>query len=121
MAKTVNISEQTVTDSIPINGSPIDISQVSKPNSLGIEFKVTCQQDMDGNAKLYLLGSLDGTNYTSLEEGFPLATISDVQTTTLYEVIPFFNTSFNYIKFQVVNTDTINDITVSVSYMTNSL
>ena len=66
-------------------------------------------------------GSIDGTNFTSLEEGRPLATISDVDTATVKEVTSFVNTGFEEIKFAVTNSDVSNSITVTVAYTLNAL
>lgn len=116
-----SLSSTSVGTSGDVTSDAIDISGTAKPAGVGVEFTVTCSATMDGDATLYLLGSIDGTNFTSLEEGRPLATISDVDTATVKEVTSFVNTGFEEIKFAVTNSDVSNSITVTVAYTLNAL
>ena len=116
-----SLSSTSVSPSDGVTSTAIDVSGTAKPAGVGVEFTVTCSATMDGDATLYLLGSIDGTNFTSLEEGRPLATISDVDTATVKEVTSFVNTGFEEIKFAVTNSDVSNSITVTVAYTLNAL
>ena len=118
---TTSINAASISAGEDTTSAAIDLSGVAKPHSVGVEFSVTCSTDMDGDARLKVLGSLDGTTFSSVGEGRPLATISNVATATVVEVTDFINTGFEEIKFYVENTDISNAITVTVKYTTNAL
>lgn len=122
MTRTLSsLNSTSVGTSGDATSTAIDISGTAKPTGVGVEFTVACTGTMDGDATLYLLGSIDGTNFTSLAEGRPLATISNVDEATVKEVTSFVNTGFEEIKFAVTNSDVSNTITVTVAYTLNAL
>jgi len=91
----------------------------SSKDVLGLRFSVTCSADMDGDATLYILPSLDGTTYADISEGIPAMVISDVAETTVTEVGKFpLNKAYSNVKIAVANTDITNSISVTIDYTT---